>query len=163
MTVQCSIIWTVISLTTDIKLKQIPRQMKYEKSEQISENMCTGLNQCLFIQLKTWIVLLLNTPSLKHPNVGMPNRVHFLPSVHCAPLLHVQGASQNIVSADTVGAPGKLKVIHLVITWSVIQCYVECYRSFFLLCSALCFYGPCEIQYGTKNFHLWLPCEKRHT
>jgi hypothetical protein len=36
--------------------------------------------------------------------------------VHCADLLGVNGDSQNVVSADTVGSPGKLKVIHSEIT-----------------------------------------------
>jgi hypothetical protein len=43
--------------------------------------------------------------------------------VHCAALLDVQ----NILSADTVVSPGKLKVIHSVITWLVSQS-VLCHR-----------------------------------
>jgi hypothetical protein len=37
-------------------------------------------------------------------------------SVHCAGLLDVQGASENILSSDTMGSPGELKVIHSVTT-----------------------------------------------
>jgi hypothetical protein len=40
-----------------------------------------------------------------------------LQSVHCAGLLDIQ----NILSADTVVSPGKLKVFHSVVTWSVSQ------------------------------------------
>jgi hypothetical protein len=54
--------------------------------------------------------------------------VHYnIPSVHCAGLLDVQGASQKVLSADTVVSPGKLKVIHLVITWLLSQ-LVLCHR-----------------------------------
>jgi hypothetical protein len=36
-------------------------------------------------------------------------------SVHCAGLLDVQGTSENVLSAEAAGSPGKLKVIHSVI------------------------------------------------
>jgi hypothetical protein len=39
-------------------------------------------------------------------------------SVQSAGRLNVQGASENILLADTVGSPGKLKAIHLVMTRS---------------------------------------------
>jgi hypothetical protein len=41
-------------------------------------------------------------------------------------------------------------------TWSI-----DCYRRVILLCSVLCLYGSCEIQFRTKSFHLWLLCEKK--
>jgi hypothetical protein len=41
-----------------------------------------------------------------------------LQSVQSVGWLDVQGASENILSADTVGSPSKLKIIHLVLTWS---------------------------------------------
>jgi hypothetical protein len=53
-------------------------------------------------------------------NFGILSGFH-IPSVHCAALLDVQGASQNFLSVDTVGPPGKLKVIHSVIACSVSQ------------------------------------------
>jgi hypothetical protein len=49
----------------------------------------------------------------RHSNFRMYTIV---PSVHCAGLLDVQRASQNVVSADTVGSPRKLKLIHSMIT-----------------------------------------------
>jgi hypothetical protein len=44
-----------------------------------------------------------------------------VPSVHCPGLLDVRGASQNVVKANTEVVPGKLKVIHSVITRSESQ------------------------------------------
>jgi hypothetical protein len=45
----------------------------------------------------------------------------------------------------------------------VSQCYtIDCCRCIILLCSFLCLYNLCEIQYWTKSFHLWLLCERKH-
>jgi hypothetical protein len=39
----------------------------------------------------------------------------------------------------------------------VSRCYtIDYYRSVIVLCSVLCLYGSCEIQFRTKSFHLWL-------
>jgi hypothetical protein len=78
----------------------------------------------------------------------------------------VQGASENVLSADTVGSPGKQKFIHSVITRSS-----ESFSDTPLtvteasFCCALFYaYGSCEIQFRTKSFHLWLLCGKKtHT
>jgi hypothetical protein len=51
-------------------------------------------------------------------------------SVHCTGLLDIQ----NILSVDTVVYPGKLKVIHSVITWSVSQSVLR-HRTSIVLCS----------------------------
>jgi hypothetical protein len=40
----------------------------------------------------------------------------YVSSVHCVGLLDVQGFSKNVVSAESVGSPAKLKAIHSVIT-----------------------------------------------
>jgi hypothetical protein len=43
----------------------------------------------------------------------------------------------------------------------VSQCYaIDCYRSVILLCSVLCHFGLCEIQFRKKSFHLPLLYEK---
>jgi hypothetical protein len=42
--------------------------------------------------------------------------IYIIPSVHCAGLLDVHGASLKVVTAHAVGAAGKLKDIHSVIT-----------------------------------------------
>jgi hypothetical protein len=42
--------------------------------------------------------------------------VNILPSVHCAGLLNVHGASLYVAAANALGAAGKLKVIHAVTT-----------------------------------------------
>jgi hypothetical protein len=47
------------------------------------------------------------------PNILL---VHRTQSVHCAGLLDVQEASENILLADTVRYLGKLKAIHSVMT-----------------------------------------------
>jgi hypothetical protein len=40
------------------------------------------------------------------------------------------------------------------------SCATKCYSSFLLFCSVLCLHGSCELQFRTRNFHLWLLCEK---
>jgi hypothetical protein len=44
----------------------------------------------------------------------------FILGVHCAGLLDFEGASQKVVLADTLASLSQLKVIHSVITWSLI-------------------------------------------
>jgi hypothetical protein len=73
-------------------------------------------------------------------------------TVHCAGLLDVQ----NILSADTVVSPGKLKVIHSVITWSVRQSVLRHQMlQKLLLCSVLCLYDSCESL--SNQPALWTP------
>jgi hypothetical protein len=50
--------------------------------------------------------------------VGIVYEVCQFYKFHCASLLDVQGASENILVAGTMESPGKLKVIHSVIIWS---------------------------------------------
>jgi hypothetical protein len=71
-----------------------------------------------------------------------------LSSVHCAGLLDVRRAFQNMLSADRQ-TEGHSFGDHL-ISESVSVNAIECYRSFFLLCSVLCRYGSCEIQFRTE-------------
>jgi hypothetical protein len=68
----------------------------------------------------------LSTEVIAHPDghkgnrlIRLYNQTHthtYIPSVHCAGLLVVRGASQNMISADTMVSPGKLKDIHSIIT-----------------------------------------------
>jgi hypothetical protein len=85
------------------------------------------------------------------------------PSVHCASLLDVQRASQNVLSAVTVGSPGKVKVSHAVITWSVSQSVLCPQVLQNLLCVVFCSVSLWIVWDTVKNkeFHLWLPGENK--
>jgi hypothetical protein len=53
--------------------------------------------------------------------------------IHYAGLSDMHGASQNVLLAHAMGASSNLKMIHLVMTQSLNQCYTtKCYRSFFV-------------------------------
>jgi hypothetical protein len=84
-------------------------------------------------------------------------------SAQSAGLLDVQEASENVLSADTVGFPGKTgghSFGNHPILW-MSQCYdINCYRSVILLWSVLCLYGSCDVQFRTKSLHLLLLCGK---
>jgi hypothetical protein len=77
--------------------------------------------------------------------------------IHCAGLLDVQGASENVLLVATVGSLANWRSF---IWWSsdpVSQYYaIECYRSVVLFCSVLCLYGSCEIQFRVLIFYCYV-------
>jgi hypothetical protein len=89
----------------------------------------------------------------------------YIQSVWSAGWLDMQGTSEEVLSQRTLWDP-PANWWSLIRWWPdpVSQCYeIEFYRSVILLCSVLCLYGSCEIQFRAKSFHLWLLWGKKNS